>query len=91
MYDSVQESFSQHVCFSKENVSNIPVTISVFFNHMMKIKFQSFSRYDLDTSLTHNREVIIAVKKAQSFSTSKTIFIVFLTKKKTRRENKLSF
>lgn len=45
----------------------------------------------LDTSLTHNREVIIAVKKAQSFSTSKTIFIVFLTKKKTRRENKLSF
>lgn len=38
----------------------------------------------LDTSLTHNREVIIAVKKAQSFSTSKTIFIVFL--KKTRRE-----
>lgn len=36
----------------------------------------------LDTSLTHNREVIIAVKKAQSFSTSKAIFIVFLTKKK---------
>lgn len=45
----------------------------------------------LDTSLTHNREVIIAVKKAQSFSTSKTIFIVFLTTTKTRRENKLSF